>query len=167
MLVGVVGFFAPNLIGGGDLLASQLLSQPGPLAMLPLLFAVRFLLTLASYGSGAPGGIFAPLLVLGVLLGQLVGLAGQVLAPSIAPDPTVTGVVAMAAFFTAIVRVPITGVVLIQGYRDTSAIHAKLDEIVVALRETRNDVVGLEHQDPEKIKAALDRLEKEAGCQPE
>ncbi|TIR84965.1 MAG: hypothetical protein E5X21_09915 [Mesorhizobium sp.] len=47
----------------------------------------------------------------------------------------------------------ITGIVLIQGYRDTAAIHAKLDEIVIALRQTRNDVVGLEHADTQEIKS--------------
>jgi low affinity Fe/Cu permease len=51
---------------------------------------------------------------------------------------------------------------VIQGYRDTAAIHAKLDEIVVALRETRNDVVGLEHADPKDIQAVVGRLEDEA-----
>ncbi|MET0597938.1 MAG: low affinity iron permease family protein [Mesorhizobium sp.] len=53
-------------------------------------------------------------------------------------------------------------VVLIQGYRDTAAIHAKLDEIVVSLKETRNDVVGLEKEEPEKIRKAVEKLEREA-----
>jgi low affinity Fe/Cu permease len=44
-----------------------------------------------------------------------------------------TNVVTYALSVAAII---ITGVVLIQGYRDTAAIHAKLDEIVIALRET-------------------------------
>ncbi|MGX9575766.1 low affinity iron permease family protein [Mesorhizobium sp. f-mel] len=70
-----------------------------------------------------------------------------------------TGVVTYALSVAAII---ITCLVLIQGYRDTAAIHAKLDEIVVALHETRNDVVGLEHAEPEKIKEHLDKLEKEA-----
>ncbi|PBB35341.1 MULTISPECIES: low affinity iron permease family protein [unclassified Mesorhizobium] len=56
----------------------------------------------------------------------------------------------------------ITGIVLIQGYRDTAAIHAKLDEIVIALRQTRNDVVGLEHADTQEIKSKLVELEREA-----
>ena len=71
-----------------------------------------------------------------------------------------TDVVTYALSVAAII---ITGVVLIQGFRDTAAIHAKLDEIIVALRETRNDVVGLEHEDSEKIEAELKRLEKEAA----
>jgi low affinity Fe/Cu permease len=70
-----------------------------------------------------------------------------------------TDVVTYALSVAAIV---ITGVVLIQGYRDTSAIHAKLDEIVVALKETRNDVVGLEHADSKKISKMVKRLEREA-----
>jgi low affinity Fe/Cu permease len=70
-----------------------------------------------------------------------------------------TNVVTYALSVAAIV---ITGVVLIQGYRDTAAIHAKLDEIIVSLNETRNDVVGLEHADPKEIKAKLGKLEEEA-----
>ncbi len=62
--------------------------------------------------------------------------------------------------FAAIV---ITGVVLIQGYRDTTAIHAKLDEIVIALEKTRNDVVGLEHANPKEIEKELERIEKKAA----
>lgn len=77
------------------------------------------------------------------------------------------GLTEVITYALSVAAILITGVVLIQGYRDTAAIHAKLDEIVVALHETRNDVVGLEHRDPEKIKETLDRLEKEAGCQPE
>jgi low affinity Fe/Cu permease len=63
----------------------------------------------------------------------------------------------------SVAAIVITGVVLIQGYRDTAAIHAKLDEIIVSLNETRNDVVGLEHADPKEIKAKLGKLEEEAA----
>lgn len=48
---------------------------------------------------------------------------------------------------------------LLQGYRDTAAIHAKLDEIIASMRETRNEVVGLEHELPERIAAEVERLE--------
>ncbi|WEX89972.1 low affinity iron permease family protein [Sinorhizobium garamanticum] len=74
-----------------------------------------------------------------------------------------TGVVTYALSVAAIV---ITSIVLIQGYRDTTAIHAKLDEIIVSMRETRNDAVGLEHEQPEHIEATVARLEAEADKQP-
>ncbi|NRP75412.1 hypothetical protein ILFOPFJJ_06335 [Ensifer psoraleae] len=65
----------------------------------------------------------------------------------------------------SVVAIIITSVVLIQNYRDTAAIHAKLDEIIVSMRETRNEVVGLEHEQPEHIAAAVERLEEEADGQ--
>jgi low affinity Fe/Cu permease len=71
-----------------------------------------------------------------------------------------TNVVTYALSVAAIV---ITGIVLIQGYRDTAAIHAKLDEIIVSLDETRNDVVGLEHAEPDEIREKLHVLEEEAA----
>jgi low affinity Fe/Cu permease len=70
-----------------------------------------------------------------------------------------TDVVTYALSVAAIV---ITGVVLIQGYRDTAAIHAKLDEIIVSLDVTRNRVVGLEHERPHRIERIVKDLEREA-----
>ncbi|ESZ38548.1 hypothetical protein X731_28935 [Mesorhizobium sp. L2C054A000] len=76
------------------------------------------------------------------------------------------GLTNAVTYALSVAAIIITGVVLIQGYRDTAAIHAKLDEIIVALNETRNDVVGLEHEDPETIKTRLGKLEKEASTRP-
>ena len=89
-------------------------------------------------------------------------LAAMALSTALVPFG-LTGVVTYALSVLAIV---ITGVVLIQGYRDTAALHAKLDELIVALRETRNDVVGLEHEDPERIGKVIRRLEEEANGTP-
>jgi low affinity Fe/Cu permease len=72
------------------------------------------------------------------------------------------GLTNAVTYALSVAAIIITGVVLIQGYRDTAAIHAKLDEIIVALDDTRNDVVGLEHADPKEIKAKLGKLEEEA-----
>lgn len=111
--VGLVGWFAPDAIGGGHTLAETVLSGQMLLATIPLWFALRFVLTVGSYGTSAPGGIFAPLLVLGALLGLAVGQLAHMLVPSAAPIPAAFAVVGMAAYFTAIVRAPLTGVVLI------------------------------------------------------
>ena len=48
------------------------------------------------------------------------------------------GMTDIVTYALSVAAMIITGVVLIQGYRDTAAIYAKLDEIVIALRETRN-----------------------------
>ncbi|MEO1209698.1 MAG: chloride channel protein [Cyanobacteria bacterium J06638_20] len=90
--------------------------------LLLLLFCVKFLLTLLAYGSGAPGGIFAPSLILGGALGSLVGLFaasmeqvfGVPLALEIGISPTTTYALAgMGAFFSAVTRGPITAIVIV------------------------------------------------------
>ncbi len=110
---GVLGWIAPNVVGGGHGLAEQALAGQVVLAAIPLLLIARLALTLTSYGTGAPGGIFAPLLALGALLGLGFGLLARSMAPSVVSQPAVFAVVGMAATFTAIVRAPLTGVVLI------------------------------------------------------
>jgi len=74
------------------------------------------------------------------------------------------GLTNAVTYVLSVAAIIITGVVLIQGYRDTAAIHAKLDEIIVSLKETRNNVVGLEHEDPDRIKTKVDQLEAEANA---
>lgn len=112
-IVGLAGWFSPLLAGSGHEIAEAALQGELMLAAVPLFFAVRFFLTTASYGTGAPGGIFAPLLGLGALIGLAVGQIAHSLAPDIVPVPAVFAVVGMAAYFTAIVRAPLTGIMLI------------------------------------------------------
>jgi CIC family chloride channel protein len=111
--VGLAGWFSPVTIGSGHGLAEMALNGSLLLRAIPVLFLARFVLTSACYGTGVPGGIFAPLLVLGALLGLAVGQIAHNVAPGIVPVPAVFAVVGMAAYFTAIVRAPLTGVMLI------------------------------------------------------
>jgi len=104
-----------------------------------------FLFKLADFLSRPPG--FYLVIVLVALATLMIPFGG-------------TNIINYALSVSAIV---ITGVVLIQGYRDTAAIHAKLDEIVLAMRETRNEVVGLEHESPAKIEKTIESLENEAA----
>ncbi len=112
-VIGVVGWFSPMLVGGGHSLAETALAGNLILWVIPIFFAIRFLMTISSYGTGAAGGIFAPLLALGALLGLALGQIANRIAPGIVPQPAVFAVVGMAAYFTAIVRAPLTGIVLI------------------------------------------------------
>jgi CIC family chloride channel protein len=80
---------------------------------IPTLFVLRFGLTITSYATGVAGGIFAPLLVLGAALGLGAGHAVHNFLPAWAAEPGVFAVVGMAAYFTAIVRAPLTGILLI------------------------------------------------------
>ena len=112
-IVGFVGWFVPNALGGGHHLAETTMAGKIAPALLPAWFAGRFALTMASYGCGAPGGIFAPLLGLGALVGLGVGDMAHALMPLAVPHPEIFAVVGMAAYFTSVVRAPLTGIVLI------------------------------------------------------
>ena len=68
---------------------------------------------MVSYSTGAPGGIFAPLLLLGALIGSIFGFAAIGIYPDAGFDFTVWGVLGMAGYFSAIVRAPVTGTILI------------------------------------------------------
>ncbi len=111
--IGLVGWFSPSLIGSGFGLSESALKGELILALVPLFFLARFALNILSYATGAPGGIFAPLLGLGALLGLGIGEAAHNLVPAAAPIAAVFAVVGMAAMFTAIVRAPLTGIMLI------------------------------------------------------
>jgi chloride channel protein, CIC family len=74
---------------------------------------LRFALGALSYAAGTPGGLFAPMLVLGSQSGVLFGMLCYPWFPNVIPNAAAGGVVGMAAFFTAVVRAPITGMVLV------------------------------------------------------
>jgi chloride channel protein, CIC family len=112
-LVGAIGWFAPGLIGGGDAITQRLLAGGAAIGAVPLALFVRFGLGAASYAARTPGGLFAPLLVLGAQLGFLSGALARVALPGLGIEPEAFAVVGMAAFFTGVVQAPITGILLV------------------------------------------------------
>ena len=70
------------------------------------------LLSFFSYSSGVPGGIFIPMLTLGVILGMLFGIIMQHYFPDLISHPGVFAIAGMAGIFSATVRAPLTGLVL-------------------------------------------------------
>jgi CIC family chloride channel protein len=111
--VGILAWFAPDLVGGGDAITQRVLEGGVMLATVPAAFMVRFSLGAASYAAGTPGGLFAPLLVLGAQSGFLFGGGCRLLFPDLGVEPEGFAVVGMAAFFTGVVRAPVTGIVLV------------------------------------------------------
>jgi chloride channel protein, CIC family len=111
-IVGLLAWMAP-LVGGGDAITQRTLSGVETLSLLPLFFGVRFVLGPLSYAAGTPGGLFAPMLVLGAQLGLLFALICRFALPDFGAPPAAFVVVGMAAFFAAVVRAPITGIVLV------------------------------------------------------
>jgi chloride channel protein, CIC family len=111
--VGTLAWFAPDLVGGGDPLTQRTLAGAETLVMLPLVFLVRLALGGVSYAAGTSGGLFAPMLVLGAQLGLFFGLLCRLAFPGLDIQPEGFAIVGMAAFFTGVVRAPLTGMVLV------------------------------------------------------
>jgi chloride channel protein, CIC family len=112
VFAGLAAWIYPGISGSGALLTDRAMSGEIALKWTLVLLVARFLLTMVSYGCGAAGGIFAPLLVLGSLGGLAIGAGLHEIMPSMAVYPETFAVISMGALFTATVRAPLTGIVL-------------------------------------------------------
>ncbi|HJA67856.1 MAG TPA: ClC family H(+)/Cl(-) exchange transporter [Candidatus Mediterraneibacter cottocaccae] len=113
MTAGGLGLVMPSVLGSGNDLIVSLTGGEMLLGGLIVTFVVKFLFSAVSFGSGAPGGIFFPLLILGALIGGIFSMTGTAL---FGLDPVYMNnfvLLSMAGFFTAIVRAPITGIILL------------------------------------------------------
>lgn len=110
LMTGIVLVMLPEFRDNARL-REMLLTGDANWHFVAIAFIVQFLLILFTYGSGAPGGLLVPSLVLGAALGYLVGTWEQ----SLMGLGTVTtyAQVGMAAFFCAVARVPITAVIIV------------------------------------------------------
>ncbi len=111
--IGGLAFFYPDFVGGGDPLTQRALNGVEPLALLLALLLLRLILGSLSYAAGTPGGLFAPMLVLGAQAGLAFGLICQWAFPGVAIEPIGFAVVGMAALFAGVVRAPLTGIILV------------------------------------------------------
>jgi CIC family chloride channel protein len=112
-VVGLLAWYVPHLVGGGDDITQKALNGELLLMALPALFLFRLVLGAASYAAGTPGGLFAPLMVLGAVSGLAFGYVVDAAIPGLAVRPEAFAFVGMAAFFAGTVRAPITGIVLV------------------------------------------------------
>ena len=117
MALGALVWFFPHVVGGGESLVEALIHQPMAVLALVVLLALRLLTTVGSYGLGLPGGIFAPLLALGTVVGAVVDALVRGLDPGAALGaafaPGLFAVAAMGALFADTVRAPRTGIILV------------------------------------------------------
>ncbi|MGG6313381.1 ClC family H(+)/Cl(-) exchange transporter [Paenibacillus macerans] len=113
LLSGVLGFALPQVLGGGNDLVNELVSNSFPIIILLLILIVKFGFTMLSYGSSAPGGIFLPMLVIGGMIGVIYSKTVNGIMGSPVLSESSFLILAMAGYFTASVKAPITGIILI------------------------------------------------------
>lgn len=110
---GIMLLYFPEVTGGGIGLIPTITNGGYSAGILLLLFVARIATTMICFGSGAPGGIFAPMLALGTLFGYAFGLIAQGLFPDLPITPGMFAIAGMGALFAATVRAPITGILLV------------------------------------------------------
>lgn len=123
-LIGLVAFIDPRAVGGGDGLTQLIVG--GSAVALPLALgylAIRMIAGPLSYAAVVPGGLFAPLLAVGALCGVLFCGALNLILPNANQSLVVPmAIVGMAAFFGAVVRAPVTAIVLVMEMTSTTTV---------------------------------------------
>ncbi|MFQ5961694.1 MAG: chloride channel protein, partial [Candidatus Methylomirabilales bacterium] len=113
LLVGVVGFFLPQIFGTGFPAMEDTLNARIPFLIMALLIFGKMLGTSLTLGSGGSGGDLAPLLFIGAVLGGAYGHIVHGLFPSFAAGVGAYALVGMGAVFGGAAQAPITGIMLI------------------------------------------------------
>ncbi|MTJ56035.1 CBS domain-containing protein [Anabaena sp. UHCC 0253] len=88
----------------------MIVSEPN-IPVAAIAFIAQFILTLIAFGSGAPGGLFAPSLILGSCLGHIIGVCE--LQTFGFGSPTTYALAGMGGFFSAVSKVPMTAIVIV------------------------------------------------------
>ena len=119
--LGIVGYFVPQVFGTGFDTIEKTLNGNLGLSLLILLIFGKILATTLTLGSGSSGGVFAPALFIGAVLGGAYGEIAHLAFPDITAASGAYAMVGMAAVFAGAARAPITAIIILfemtQDYR--------------------------------------------------
>ncbi len=114
LLIGIIAVLgAPQVMGAGYVYIDEAMHGQFTWQMLAILAGLKIIATLLSFVSGAPGGMFAPTLFIGAMLGAAVGGAEHVLFPHLSGSPGTYALVGMGVLFAGFLRAPMTSVFMV------------------------------------------------------
>ncbi|MFG1418771.1 H(+)/Cl(-) exchange transporter ClcA [Xanthobacter sp. V0B-10] len=111
--IGPLLILRPEATTGGEALAVSLATHHLPLVTMAMIVVIRFVMTMASYSTGVPGGIFAPILALATSVGVLFAMLLDLAIPLPPGAVAAFGVAAMGGLFSSTIRAPLVGMVLV------------------------------------------------------
>jgi CIC family chloride channel protein len=112
-VIGLISYHYSHLVGGGYNIIEESIHHSHTFEFIILVCIARFALTIICYATGIPGGVFAPLLAIGTIVGVLFG---RLVVPVFFDLPEfveIFAVAGMGGLFAACIRAPVTGIVLI------------------------------------------------------
>ena len=134
LAVGAMGLYSLYLMGVGYEGISGALGGEMSVTVLLLLLVMKVAATSITIGSGGSGGIFAPSLFMGAMLGTTVGLIFGQLFPSITAPAGAFGVVGMAAMLAGTARAPFAAILIIfEMTGDYSIILPLMTAVVISM----------------------------------
>ena len=110
LLIGLIGTRYPQVMGAGYDYIDQAMHGRFPWELLGILAGLKLLATTLSFVSGTPGGLFAPTLFMGAMIGGAVGALEQHFFPNLAIPAGAYALVGMGTLFAGIMRAPMTSV---------------------------------------------------------
>ncbi|MEJ2009251.1 MAG: chloride channel protein [Acidobacteriota bacterium] len=113
LLIGVMGIWLPQVMGAGYDIIDQALHDQFTWKLLALLAVFKILATSFSFSSGTPGGMFAPTLFIGAMIGGAVGGIEHIFFPHLGGTVGGFALVGMGVLFAGFLRVPMTSVFMV------------------------------------------------------
>jgi CIC family chloride channel protein len=114
LLIGIIAMLgAPQIMGAGYEAMDEAMHGRFTWQFLALLAGLKIVATLLSFVSGTPGGMFAPTLFIGAMLGAAVGGAEHALVPHLNVSPGTYALVGMGVLFAGFLRAPMTSVFMV------------------------------------------------------
>ena len=113
LIIGLIGIKFPQVMGAGYSYMDQAMHEQYTWQILILLGALKIVTTGLSFGSGTPGGLFAPTLFMGAMIGGAVGMAEHQIVPNLAIPVGSYALIGMGTLFAGILRAPMTSVFMI------------------------------------------------------
>jgi chloride channel protein, CIC family len=114
LLIGIIAVLgAPQVMGAGYEYIDQAMHGQFTWQFLAILAGLKILATMLSFVSGTPGGMFAPTLFIGAMLGGAVGGAERYLLPNLTISPGTYALVGMGVLFAGFLRAPMTSVFMV------------------------------------------------------
>jgi chloride channel protein, CIC family len=113
-LVGLIGYLGfPQVMGAGYQYMDEAIHGQFTWQQLTTLAFLKIVATTLSFISGTPGGMFAPTLFIGAMLGAAVGHGGQLVFPHLTSSPATYALVGMGVLFAGFLRAPMTSVFMV------------------------------------------------------
>lgn len=110
-VIGLVGLMLPYVLSSGNGMVEMLMHNNFPIAIVCIIFVVKFIVTPICFSSGAAGGIFLPMLMLGAFLGYITGYTANCIGAEV--NLSAIASLGMAGFLASVARTPLTAVVMV------------------------------------------------------